>query len=86
MADAQSTTTLPTPPISPTPSDPRGSSGVLNESHLTLERELDAVLERYLELLDQQQFLQAALGKHFSSVCQSLAFGLLLSATNKSSA
>lgn len=60
---------LPTPPA--TPADGAGSSEVSSpteKSLVELSQELDSVLERYLNLLDQQQRLQQEIGREFSSV------------------
>ncbi|KAL1959585.1 hypothetical protein VTO42DRAFT_1620 [Malbranchea cinnamomea] len=63
---------LPTPPASPGRSIFPAREGP-DSSAVKLAKELDALLERYLHLLDKQQKLQEEIGRHMSAGFLSLA-------------
>lgn len=60
----------PTPPASPNGTKSTITTATPNPepSRADLVQELDALLERYLNLLDEQQSMQNELGKYMSSV------------------
>ena len=60
---------IPTPPASPHVENSRRAPA--NNSLLEPLESPNALLERYLHLLDQHQKLQEELGKQLSSVCRS---------------